>query len=127
MLILIAALGGAIVSGGLLLLSHHLQGKRDDRRRQRDFERATRGESLDQIQHVIDLGAKVSIHVDAFSRGGEITPDRIEDFYQLAVASNRAQISCIAIGGQQIDHELAVLSSLMERMTPQSADFRSHG
>ena len=116
MLILIAALGGAVVSGGLLILSHHLQAKRDDRRQQRDFERGIRGESLGRVKHAVDLGPAVTAYLHRISSGGEITDTGLSTIHGFSAALDGALVSAIAIGEEQLKDDIVRLSGLMQQI-----------
>ena len=105
------------MSGGLLIWSQHIQAKRDDRRQQRNIERAVRYESLDQVRHAIDSGARIITVLEQLSREdvpNESSAIALIDHWNDTVSG--ALISVTSMGAQQLRDELVANTTLIERV-----------
>jgi len=111
--ILVATLSGAILSGVLLFVGQYIQARRDDQRQQRVFERSVRSESLERIKYAVDIGVRMLTLLDSESAGIESAHDLVPEFN---LALNGALLCARAMGVQQLEEEVATISSLMQNI-----------
>ena len=111
MLILFAALGGAIVSGLLLMTSDYLRSKREEAREQRNFERTTHVATLIPIKTVIDTGTILisSLALEALTNN-EISQVELEERKRLLIAANRARVTARTLEEPELDANLVQLA-----------------
>jgi len=116
MTILLAALGGAAVTGLLLILSQYFQTQREEHRQQRDFARAVRGESLDRIKLAIDTGVTITTQLEEWSEGRAVQSTITQIIYEYNVALNGALVSATTLEAEQLKRELINLSTLTDHI-----------
>lgn len=113
--ILVAALGGSLLSGTLLILSSHIQSKRDDNREQRRFARQTQLEALDRVKLLIDEGVGFAAHLQIWASTNMPPAEsgfRINEIHKYTAATNGALIAASAIGAEGLRAEVLVNASL---------------
>jgi len=118
MLILGAALGGAIVSGLLLLISDYFRSKREESREQRNFERDIFTATLAPIKTLIDEGIAI-VTTFALLNTPEHPPigqAEYEATKQYLFAINRATITAKTLDEKELEDNLVRLQQVAQKV-----------